>query len=240
MVEKNHVIVLNIISYKENNLIVKTLSKQDGIKTFFLSRPSGKSKRKDRNNYQVFSMLEVVSKTSSKSSLPRITESKNLHLLLSLRTDVGKNAMAFLLAETLSKCVQEEEPNSLLYDFITSKIIVLDKCSSSFANFHLHFICQLTKHLGICPVPNNDKSTLFDIKEGEFIKYKPSHPHFLNNQESQLFQRFLFDSWDEVQSIKLSGQKRSYLLTEILKYFQYHVPGFEQPKSLDILNDVFS
>jgi DNA repair protein RecO (recombination protein O) len=240
MICKTEVIVLGLIPYKENNLIVKTLSKQYGIKTYFLSRSAAKSKRKERNNYQVFSLLEVVSKSNSKSNLSRITESKNLHLLLNLRTDVGKNAIAFLLAETLSKCVQEEEANQPLFDFVRSKIIALDQCTTSFANFHLHFICQLTKQLGICPAANNDKNTFFDIKEGEFTKYKPQHSHFLNTLESQMFQCFLFDSWEVVLDIKLSGQKRFYLLTEILKYFQYHVPGFEQPKSLEILNDVFS
>jgi DNA repair protein RecO (recombination protein O) len=238
MITKNHVIILNTISYKENNLIIKTLSKQDGIKTFFLSRPTGKSKRKDRNNYQVFSMLELVSKTNSKSNLPKITESKNLHLLLNLRTDVGKNAVAFLLAETLSKCVQEEESNPPLFDFISSKIITLDTCSNSYANFHLHFIAQLTKYLGICPNPN-EHNNFFDIKEGEFCKNLPHHSNHLKIEETKLFLRFLFEPWSDVQDIKLSGSKRSYLLGEILKYYQYHVPGFEQPKSLDILNEVF-
>ena len=239
MIVKNEVIILAIIQYKENNLVVKALSKQEGVKTFFLSRASGKSKKKNRNNYQVFSMLELVSKTNSKSGLPRITESKNLHLLLNIRTEIGKNAMAFLLAETLSKCIQEEEANPYLYQFVEQQILTLDQCRSSYSNFHLYFISQLTKHLGICPSASNQKNTLFNIKDGEFTAYKPPHSHYLNVQESLLFERFLFEPWEQIQTIKLSGKKRSYLLGEILKYYQYHVPGFELPKSLEILNEVF-
>ncbi|MFT6717112.1 MAG: DNA repair protein RecO (recombination protein O) [Saprospiraceae bacterium] len=239
MLLKDEVIILSTVRYKDKNLIIRAYAKKEGIQSFFTTVSSGKSKRKDRNNYQVFSILELVSKRSSKSGLPRITESKSLHLLLNLRTDVGKNAMAFLLCEVLSKCIQEEEANPSLYQFVEKQIIALDECTSSFANFHLYFISQLTKHLGICPSANNEKNVLFDIKEGEFTKHKPPHSHYLNALESNLFQHFLFDTWEQAQTIKLSGAKRSYLLGQILKYYQYHVPGFELPKSLEILNEVF-
>lgn len=235
---KDEVIVFNTILYKEKSLILNTYSKLSGTKSFFLSQSEGKSKRKDRNNYQPFSVLELVSSNKTKGSLPKVTESKNIHLFLSIRSSIGKNAMSFLLCEILSKCIQEEEHNLSLYEFIEEKIITLETCQNSFANFHLHFICQLTKHLGICP-NRNGFDDYFDIKEGVFTKEIPPHHHYLKTQETRLFLQLLFEPWESVQNIKLSGGKRSYLLGELLKYFQYHVPGFEQPKSLAILNEVF-
>jgi len=238
MIGKDEVIVLNVIQYKEKNFILNTYSKDSGAKSFFLTKSGAKSKRKDRNNYQPFSILELVSNRRSKGSLPKITESRNIHLLINLRTDIGKSAVAFLLCEIIFKSIKEEESNLELYSYLENQIVTLDECEGSHANFHLHFIAQLTKHLGICPNPDEDNN-FFDIKEGEFCKNLPHHSNHLKIEETKLFLRFLFEPWIDVQDIKLSGSKRSYLLGEILKYYQYHVPGFEQPKSLDILNEVF-
>ena len=240
MVKKEEVIVLSSVLYKEKKLILKTLSKQEGIKTFFLNRGSGKSKKYKSSNYQVLSILEIISKSSSNSGMPTITESKHLHLLIGLRSDAIKNALSFLLAETLSKCIQEETANLPLYQFIENNVLLLDQDQKPHANFHLYFISHLTKYLGIAPISTRNDKAFFDLKEGHFTSEMPDHPLHLNTEESEFFQDFMFSSWEQVKYIKLSGAKRSLLLTQLLKYYQYHLPGFELPKSLEVLNEVFS
>ena len=238
MLLKDEVIVLSTIRYKDKNLIVKAYSKTGGMQSFFTSVSTGKGKTKSRNNFQAFSLLELVYKKDSNSNLSRITESKNLELLLELRTNVGKNAIAFLLAEIYAKCIQEEEGNEELYYFLHNQVLTLNNTQSNFSNFHLYSLAQLTKQLGICPAYKNDFH-FFDIKEGLFCDHRPAHLNYLDHESASLFQQFLMSSWEEAQRIKMNGTKRSEFLNELLKYYQYHVPSFQKPKSLDILEEVF-
>lgn len=236
MLIKDEVIVLGLVRYKEKNLILKCFSKSHGIQSFFTTLSSGKSKHK--NYYQAFSILELVYKKDNKSELLRIKENKNIHLLLGLRSSVSKNAMAFLLAEVIGKCIREEESNEALYSFIESQILLLDSCEKHYANFHLYCLVQLSKYIGINPSYKNN-FCCFDIKEGVFAESIPLHPHYLGKENAVLLQQLLLLTWEEVQEIKLNGNHRSQFLHELIQYYQYHVPGFQVPKSLEILEEVF-
>lgn len=240
MLLKDQVIVIGIIPYKEKNLILKTYSKNSGIQSFFVSRPAvSKSKSRSKNNYQLFSILEVIYRQDGKTNLPRIKEHKHLHVLLSVQTEVTKGTMVFLLCEILLKSIKEEEANPNLYEFILHQILNLENCPVNFANLHLHFIAQLTLHLGIAPAPGIEQ-TYFDLEEGLFCDLIPKHPHYLNQKDTQLLQYLLYKDWDEIRKLKLNGERRSNFLMELLKYYQYHIPGFELPKSLSILNEMFN
>lgn len=238
MVLKTEAIILGIVKYKDKNLIIKAYTKEQGLQSFFTTLSSGKSKNKSKNNYQAFSILEIVYRKDNKSNLLRIKESRNVHLLLELRTNIHKNAIAFLLAEVFGKCILEEEENPQLYSFIEQQIIALNDCNTAYSNFHIYSLVQFTKQLGIQPEYKNHFK-YFDIKEGAFVASIPFHSHFMEQESAELLQQLLILPWEDAKKITLNGNKRTEFLTELLKYYQYHVPGFQTPLSLEVLSDVF-
>lgn len=239
MIQKDNAIILSIIKYKDKNLIIRAFTEKNGIKSFITTLSSARKKGSSNNNYQIFSILEVVYQTNAKSGLHRIKESKNIHLLIDIRVNVYKSAITFLLAEIFNKSIQEEEKNVNLYTFLESQILLLNNCIGSFTNFHLYSISQLTKQIGLCPV-NKGRFLYFNINEGEFTTAIPTNSYYLETAEASLFQKLLDLPWEETRKIPMTGESRTAFLLQLLKYYKYHLPGFKRPKSLDVLIETFN
>lgn len=235
MLNKDEVIVLGIVPYKEQNLILKTYSKGHGIITFFV--PKSKSTKAAKNNFTTFSLLDLIYEDNKKDSLPKLLESKIKYPLLDIRFTIQKSTIALLLAEILGKCIREEEANSELYQFLEEQILCLENSKEKYANFYLHFLCKLMYHLGFGPAITSGK--FFDVVEGTFLPTTPSHFHFFSEQDSLFLKQFLLSTWEESQAIQLNGAKRIDLLQQILNYYKLHLGGFENPKSLAIITDIF-
>ena len=235
---KDQIIVLNAIRYKDKNWVIKALTPDRGIVPFYLSPSPKNTKGRSKQNFQPFSLLEVISSQRNQNSMASIQEAKIQHLLIDLRTNIHKNSISLLLAEVLTKVLREESADPLLFNFVKTSITELELEQEFYANYHLSFLARLSKYLGIQP-QMKAHARFFDLKEGVFETSKPLHPHFIESEESTLLADFFTQPWPECQSIRLTGAKRQELLKELLKFYQYHVVGFEEPKSLAVLTEVF-
>ena len=98
----------------------------------------------------------------------------------------------------------------------------------------------MSQWLGVQPTLNKDRNNYFDLQEGIFLSGTPNHPYYLSLSETQTLAQFLRQEWTEIGQVKLTGVERRKLLNSIIHYYIYHVPGFKKPKSLTILEEVFS
>ena len=55
-----------------------------------------------------------------------------------------------------------------------------------------------------------------------------------------LFTRFLGTGFDAMSRIRLSQGQRRELLRAVIAYYAIHLPGFREPRSLDVLDAVFA
>ena len=234
--QKDEVILLGIIPYKEQNVILKTYSKGSGMLSFYMAK--SRSKKASKNNFSVFSILEIIYDQGKNNMLPKLLESKIKFPLLDVRFNIQKSSMALLLSEIIGKCIKEEEVNLDLYIFLEEQILNLENSKNKFANFYLFLLCQLMSFLGIAPETNNDAG-IFDLKEGIFTNLRPNHVQYLNQEESILLSQYLTLNWENAQEIKMNGNQRKEFLHQILLYYKLHLDGFENPKSLAIIEEVF-
>ena len=54
------------------------------------------------------------------------------------------------------------------------------------------------------------------------------------------FKSFLGINFDAINNIKMNKTNRQELLKSLVLYFELHLQGFRKPKSLAVLNEVFS
>ena len=216
--------------------MLKTYSKELGIKSFFLSK--SKTAKGQKNNFFVFSLLDITYQEGKNHALAKVLESKIRIPLMDIRFNIQKTAMALLLSEILGKCIREEEANLNLYDFLEQQILNLENSLNRFANFYLYFLCQLMQYLGFSP-ELSETNPYFDLKEGVFLNSPPNHIYFLNEQDSSYLFQFLKSNWEEAKEIKMNGTQRINFLHQILQYYKLHLGVFEIPKSLAIIEEVF-
>lgn len=232
-------IVLTSLKYGDTSLITKAFTASDGLKSYLLKGVLASKKGKLKTAYfQPLTQLEIVANHKNKGTLETIREAKVSYHYQSLHTDITKNAMTLFLAEMLSNSIHEEERNDSLFEFLEAALQWLD-AHNEFSNFHLLFLVRLTKYLGFYPDTNNLNSSYFDLLEGAFSE-TPSLNPILTGEHLIYFKKVLGTNFDEVHTIKMNKRNRQELLKSLVLYFELHLQGFRKPKSLAILNEVFS
>ena len=206
-------IVLSALKYGDTSLIVKAFTFSDGIKSYLLKGVLTSRKGKLKSGYfQPLTQLEMVAN--------------------------HKNAITLFLAEMLANSIQEEERNEGLFYYVESALQWLDT-NKEINNYHIHFLMNLTKYLGFYPDTTNMSGAYFDLLDGEFTDVITLNPN-ISGENLIFFKRFLGINFDTLNTIKMKKSNRQRLLQTIVLYFELHLQGFRKPKSLAILNEVFS
>ena len=232
-------IVLTSLKYGDTSLITKAFTASDGVKSYLLKGVLASKKGKLKTAYfQPLTQLEIVANHRNKGTLESIREAKVNYHYQTLHTDISKSAMIQFLAEMLSNSIHEEESNDALFNFIEASLQWLDN-HDEISNFHLHFLINLTRYLGFYPDTNAMNSDYFDLLEGKFTN-KPSLNPILKDENLIFFKTVLGTNFDEIHTIKMTKINRQELLKSLVLYFELHLQGFRKPKSLAILNEVFS
>ncbi len=232
-------IVLTSIKFGDTSLIVKIFTESDGLKSYLLRGILASKKGKVRKAlFQPLTQLELVANHRNKGSLESIKEAKLNYHYQTLQTNIAKNAMALFLAEMLANSIHEQETNTELFGFLEASLQWLD-IHMEIANFHLYFLIVLTKYLGFYPDVQTINAPYFDLQEGEFIS-SPSLNPILSGENLLFFKSFLGIKFDAINAVKMRKKNRQELLQSLVLYYELQLQGFRKPRSLVVLNEVFS
>lgn len=239
MVIATKAIVFSTIKYSEADLVVSAYTEAAGIKSYLLRNILKSKKSKLRVSYfQTLTQLELIADHKNKGTLEYIKEAKIFKPYATLHTQVVKTGLVMFLSEILKNCIREEEPNPKLYSFLEDALHWLDQ-NHEIANFHIYFLLQLSNHLGFYPDVSNIRASYFNIAEGNFQNTNANHYCFEGTYIEEFKQFFGIDI-DSINKIKLSKKTRQQILDLLLGYYTLHVQGYQKPKSLAILNQLFS
>ena len=232
-------IVISAIKYSEADLIVKCFTKSSGLKSYLLRNILKSKKGKLRTAmFQPLMQLEIEANHKDKGTLETIREAKVAYQYRNLHTDITKTALVFFVADMLRSTIIEEEENSFLFDYLTTAIIWLDT-HDTIANFHLFFLLKLTQYLGFYPDETHIEFEYFNLIEGTF---EPSEINIYcqNGKQIKILKELLGIKFDTLPEIKLNQKQRSDFLTMLLQYYELHLHGFKKPRSLAVLNSIFT
>ncbi|HUH27191.1 DNA repair protein RecO [Gelidibacter sp.] len=238
MLVKTNAIVLSKIRYGDHDVIVKCYTHNRGIVSYLL-RGVLKSKRSNSKiaYYQPLSQLEIEENYRANQSLHYIADVKLAVVYQSMHTNILKGAIVMFLSEVLATTLKEEEANLSLYEFLETTLQWLDH-ETDFANFHLLFLLELSKHLGFYPDTSQSEFPYFNLRSGSF-ELKPQTPYTISGENLILMKQLLGIKFDALKSLKLHSKQRQALLNILLLYFELHLSDFRKPKSLQIFNEVF-
>ncbi|TXG37020.1 DNA repair protein RecO [Seonamhaeicola maritimus] len=232
-------IVLSKIKYKDYDLIVKCYTEQLGVVSFILKGVLKSKKGSSKVAYfQLLSQLQLIIQYKENRSLQSIKETKLSGVYTSLHSNIIKGSIVMFLAEVLSNVLKEEEQNETLFSYIETTLLWLD-AHSSYSNFHLLFLLNLTKYLGFYPDPTQIEQPFFNLYEGKF-EIKKTDKYSVSGDNLMLLKQLLGTTFDALSLVKISSKQRQSFLNMILVYFELHLGSFKRPKSLQIFNQVFN
>ncbi len=230
-------IVLRKIPYGENTLIVSVYTAAKGI----ISLTVKGKKNGAKALLSPLSIIRVVVDLRNNRNLHYPKEISLATPFKSIPFDPHKGTVLLFINELLIKVLKEEEPNQPLFDFIVNALKTLDQPGSLHPGFHLAVMLHLTKFLGFFPQSTHWKDGLqFHLKEGVFVNPYQQDPSIADSEVSKVLYEFINIGFDQYQQLRLNRHIRSQLLDLLILYYQLHIPGFGNMKSVDVLRTVFA
>lgn len=240
MVEKLDGIVLRTLKYSDNLLIADIYTRSRGRLSFLL--PVSHSKRA-RVRSVLFQPLANITFTSSvkKGRLSHISSAQPSSMYSSIPYNAVKSSIALFLAELLTYSLRDEDGDEATYNFLLTSLALFDNLESGYADFHLVFMSQLLRCLGLFPnLEEKAPDSYLDLQQGCTVKEHPLHPHFLLPQDAAPFIAFLETGYSSMHRLSFNRELRGYILATLLDYYRLHIPDFPQLKSVDVLKELFS
>lgn len=209
-------IVLHTTKFGENSLVVHTLSRDYGRRSFLIRRVSKKT-------MPLFLPLNIIEAEITESPRSNLYSAGNLTSacsLLGIRNNMLKNSMTMFISEVLYRTIKEGDAEYGLYDWCRKNILMLDAIESDFSNFHIRFLLELAVTLGFSP------------QTRDLVPFVGNH--------FQTIEQFMSLSFAESMLIPLNGQTRNEIAEEILRYIEYHTESSVNVNSLKVLRELFA
>lgn len=216
MTTSTELIVLHTTKFGENSIVVHTLSRDYGRRSF-LVRGAGK---KAMSLFLPMNILEADITESSKSTLYTARNLSAKHHLLGIRNSVFKNSMTMFLSEVLYRALKDGTAEQGLYEWCEKNIILLDAIESEFSNFHIYFLLELAVVLGFSPVTR------------DLTPFVGSH--------TDVVRQFMSEQFAQAMLIPLSGAVRNEIAEGILRYLEFHTESSLNVNSLKVLRELFA
>jgi DNA repair protein RecO (recombination protein O) len=242
MLHKTRGIVLKTTDYAESSVIVQVFTEKLGIQAYLVNGIKKPKAKISRNMLQPLHLLDMIVYHKNTTGLQRIAELKCAPVLTNIPYNVVKTSMVLFLNEVLYKAIKQQTDDSPLFDYVFNAVEWLDKQNeTAITNFHLLFLTKLCRYLGFYPEASFDSSDdYFDLKEGQFKRYKPLHPLYIAPPLSMVFNTLLKTSFDDLHTLNISTAHRRQLITKLLDYYALHMEGFGNIHAHEVLEQVLA
>ena len=215
MTYDDRIIVLNTTRVKENSIVLHTISRTYGRRSFLVRV----GKNAGMSYFLPLNLLEVSVTENPKSDLwyARVVSAEAP--LNSIRDNIYKNTISLFMAEVLFRIVKQGNAEDGLYDWCRRQILTLDALETDFSNFHIRFLLEMAVALGFRPQVN-------DILP-------------FTGEYQSVIESFMASSLAESMLIPLSGQVRNDLASSLIRYLEFHTESTINIRSLAVLRELF-
>ncbi len=241
MVENTHGIVLNRIKYSDNSIIVPIFTQKFGRQSYLIYGNSTKKNGTKLNLFQPLYVLDLQAYQRENRDLQKLKEYAISFPVHNLYSDSSKNGIALFISEFLYRSIRENEPDTLMFEFLIRAVKFLEHTKTPVYNFHIGLLLKMTVFFGIEPEQNYSESAqLFDLQNARFTITPPNHPHYCSQDVGIKLNEFMHTPLEETHHIKLSKNQRSILINSLLDFYNIHIERPGKLKSLEILQSVFA
>ena len=147
MTASTELIILNTTKFRENQLVLHTLSRVHGRRSFLVRV----GKQASMALFLPLNLLEGDVTENPKSTLWTVRNLSALHPLNGIRGNLHKNTMTLFMSEVLFRALREGAVEEGLFDWCRKTILTLDAMESDFSNYPIRFLLELAAALGFSP-----------------------------------------------------------------------------------------
>ncbi len=217
MTQNTGLIVLHTTKFGENSLVVHTLSKVYGRRSFLVK---GVGKKSAMSLFLPLNVLEADIIETNKSTLFTARNISAKYPLAGIRNDMFKNSMTMFMSEVLYRVVKDGAMEEGLFEWCEKDILMLDAIRTDFSNFHIRFLLELSVALGFSP------------EAQDLMPFVGNH--------YPVVEKFMSLPFADSMLIPLNGAARNEIAEEILRYIEFHTESAVNVNSLKVLRELFA
>jgi len=240
MILNTSAIILKVTPYSEKASVIVAYTREMGRIALMAYGMHSKKNTARKASLMPLTIVGIIAAKVQGKEMYQLKEIQPEYLSTNIHINPLKTAQVLFLAELLYKAIRQSHTDTDLYVFLEDSIRFLNETEQNTADFHLIFCSQLCRQLGFEPNTLNKHLAYFDMIEGCFTEFKPSHLHVIQGINTKLFAGILDLNYSTMQHSTLSRTQRNELLDLILEYYRLHLPDFHELKSTQVLREIFS
>lgn len=254
MTASTELIILNTTKFRENQLVLHTLSRVHGRRSFLVRV----GKQASMALFLPLNLLEGDVTENPKSTLWTVRNLSALHPLNGIRGNLHKNTMTLFMSEVLFRALREGAVEEGLFDWCRKTILTLDAMESDFSNYPIRFLLELAAALGFSPTFESVAPFVGSGLTGHIASQAPGSAGYVPGTASQVpgpagnapdapgsfnhlrtLQAFLGATFSESMLIPLSGADRNAIAEELVRYLEFHTELPLNIRSLKVLRELY-
>ena len=240
MLRELHCIALRTIKYNERHSILSAYSLEVGRVSFLVPAGAGKEATRRRALFMPLGAFQCIADIKNDRDIFNMREPRAEIIMHGIHAHPLKSAVSLFIAELLSVVLRESQQDQALYAFLTHSIERFNTVETGVANFHICFLYQLGRFIGIEPdVSTYSDGRVFDMVDGVFRSTPPLHSHFLEPNDAATVYMLSRMTYDNMHRFRLSRENRNRMLDVILEYYAIHYASLSSLKSIDVLRSLF-
>jgi DNA repair protein RecO (recombination protein O) len=240
MLFKTPGIVLHYVRYGETSIIAHIYTELFGRQSYIINNVRSKKTALGLNYFQPLTILDIEAYYKPGRDIQRLKEIKRHVTLDNICSDISKSSIAIFIAEIIYKTLHEAESNPSMFEFLNHSIQFLDLMKKGIANFHIIFLIQFSKYLGIFPQIQLDHLNK-NVPDEMLSGYSNEDTLFLDlSQDARMkLSELTRRSYQDLAEISLSPQIRFELLDKLVDFYKFHFDNILQINSLKVLKELF-
>lgn len=238
MLLKTRGIVLRTVKYAETSLIADLYTEHKGLQTYIINGVRSAKSKTSAGILQVMSLTELVAYFREDRKMHRLKEIRPAFVYQRLPFEVRRSAVGLFMAELARKTIREAEENQPLFQLLYDAFVYLDETPAPFLNLHLHFMLELSGHLGFHPGGDWSTETPYLNLQSGLFETTPAGSHSMNEVLSAIAYQLLKCSRCHCHQIAMTGAQRRQLLQLLITYYQLHIEHLPPIHAHSILQEI--
>lgn len=224
---KQKAFLLSYTKYGDHNAVLHCFCLETGFESFFVK---GIYSPKNKKKAFLFPLNELDLQVSEKK--------KNIRDILKIEqvhndyfsSDIRTNSILFFVSDLLNQLLRNENQNETIYQEL---LMFLQELYSGNYQSHLVLMIQMLKLQGLQPLISDD-----DFLNPDSGNFESREVHHFFDKEIGLIWKKIIAS-ENPYFITLDRTQKQRMLDSILVYYHHHIIEFREPKSLEIIKEIF-
>lgn len=241
MLQKTKAIVLHYIRYGDTSIIAHMYTEMHGRQSVIVSGARSRKSKIKLNMFQPLTLVDMEIYYKPALELHRIKELQYSIPFYHIASDIKKSSVALFIAELLYKTLHEAETNPDLFNFLWNAIQIIEMTGKEIANYHLAFMLEFSKHLGIFPTKELQDDKLAGTSGSGVITQDLADSFFfdVDNEGRRGLELLYKCPFQHFYELKFDHKTRNLLLEHLINYYSLNFENLGHFKSVPVLQEIF-